>query len=281
MHTLAEIRARTYKSLDAWWTVLLVDPLAGRLVCRIAGHRWATPNRLTALATVLSLAAAACFAGQGRGWLIAGALLFHLGFVADCMDGKIARLTGTGSLFGAWFDFMSDRLRAVLCAAALMGGQYARTGQARYLWLAALVIALDLLRYLNAGQMARIRAAMRATAPDDAGPAMVSARVSGPGRLKAALRRRRIRVHLVSGIEFQMFVFIVGPLTGWIVGSTLVAGALLVAFEAHLVRLLWRATRQHAGRLDPGRRAHPVLQAEEPSPYAFPAEPLVAAGRLG
>src|SRR3954468_14943381 len=144
MHSLAEVRARTYKSLDAWWTVLLVDPYAGHLVRFAAARRWITPNRLTALATVFGLAAADCFAGAGRPWLIAGAVLFHLGFVADCVDGKLARLRGTGSLFGAWFGFMADRLRVVLCAAALMGGQYARTGQVRYLWLAVLVVAVDL-----------------------------------------------------------------------------------------------------------------------------------------
>jgi phosphatidylglycerophosphate synthase len=281
MHTLAEIQARTYKSVDAWWTVLLVDPLAGRLVRRIAGHRWATPNRLTALAAAFSLAAAACFAGQGRGWLIAGAFLFHFGFVADCMDGKIARLTGTGSLFGAWFDFMSGRLRTMLCAAALMGGQYARTGQARYLWLAALVIALDLLRYLNAGQLARIRAAMEAEPGGTGGPLLVPAQVSRRGRVKAALRRRRIRVHLMSGVEFQMFVFIVGPLVGSIVGTTLVAGVLLAAFEAHLVHLMWRATRQHAEWISPSR-THLVLQADESNPYEFQPERqlAVAAGQL-
>ncbi|MFL5286419.1 MAG: hypothetical protein ACJ8AW_36945, partial [Rhodopila sp.] len=39
--TLQEIRERTYKPRDAWWTVLLVDPLAARLVRRgAAGQQW-------------------------------------------------------------------------------------------------------------------------------------------------------------------------------------------------------------------------------------------------
>ena len=243
-YPLAEIRDRTYKSLDAWWTVLLVDPFASRLVWLVSPYRWVTPDRLTALATVLGLGAAACFAAGGRGWLIAGALLFHLGFVADCMDGKIARLRGCGTLFGAWYDFMFDRLRAIVCAAALMGGQYARTGRVGYLWLAALVIALDLLRYLNAGQMAGVRAAMRRQQAYVVAPVATPA---APGRgLKDRLRAARIRTHLVSGIEFEMFVFIVAPLTGWIVGTTLVIGALLAAFEVRLVVALWRSTRRHA-----------------------------------
>src|SRR3954451_11146522 len=158
---LAEIRDRTYKKRDAWWTVILVDPLASRLVRLVAPYRWITPNLLTLVATVLGVGAAACFAMQTRGWLIAGALLFHASFVVDCMDGKIARLNGTGSMFGAWFDFMFDRLRVVLCGITLFGGQYHRTGDEIYLWLAYGVVAADLFRYLNSSQMSKIKGAMR------------------------------------------------------------------------------------------------------------------------
>ena len=62
-------------------------------------------------------------------------MLFHLSFVIDCMDGKIARLNGTGSVFGAWLDYVFDRLRVLVCTVALMGGQYARTGDFIYVWL--------------------------------------------------------------------------------------------------------------------------------------------------
>ncbi|MGX6608536.1 CDP-alcohol phosphatidyltransferase family protein [Micromonosporaceae bacterium Da 78-11] len=252
--SLAEIRERTYKPVDAWWTVALVDPVASRLVRLVAPYPWASPNRLTGAAMVLGLAAAACFAQQAPGWLIAGALLFHLGFVIDCMDGKIARLNGTGSLFGAWVDFMFDRLRAIICAVALMGGQYARTGDLVYLWLATAVVSLDLLRYLNSAQMGKVRAVMRqerevvyVPAPV-AEPEPVAAEPPPAGRmwLKSALRSRRIRTHLVSGIEFEMTVFIIGPLTGWVIGTTVVAGVLLAAFELRLVYYLWRSTRRHA-----------------------------------
>ena len=93
--TLAEIQERTYKKRDAWWTVFLVDPLAGRLVVWTANHTSITPNQLTFGAGLLGLGAAACFTQATWPWLVAGALLFHLSFVLDCMDGKIARLKGT------------------------------------------------------------------------------------------------------------------------------------------------------------------------------------------
>ncbi|GAA2639302.1 CDP-alcohol phosphatidyltransferase family protein [Paractinoplanes durhamensis] len=242
--SLAEVRGRTCKPLDAWWTVLLVDPYAVRLVRLVSPWRWVTPNRLTALSAVLGLGAAICFVAPGRWWPAAGALLFHLAFVADCMDGKLARLRGDGSLFGAWCDFMLDRVRAIVCAAALMGGQYLRTGEVRYLWLVALVIAVDLMRYLNGGQVAQVReAALQGRT------AYAIGAESRRGRLKTALAARRIRVHLFSGIEFEMTVFVIGPLIGLVGGAALIGGAalaaaaLLVIFELRLVHHLWLVTR--------------------------------------
>ena len=90
--SLGEIRSRTYKRRDAWWTVWLVDPLASRLVWLVAPWRWVTPNRLTTAAFAIGVGSAVCFWQGGYGWLVLGALLFHLSFVLDCMDGKIARL---------------------------------------------------------------------------------------------------------------------------------------------------------------------------------------------
>jgi phosphatidylglycerophosphate synthase len=283
---LQDIRERTYKKVDAWWTVLLVDPLAVRLVRLVAPYRWITPNLLTWFATVLGLGAAACFALGDRAWLIAGALLFHASFVVDCMDGKIARLRGIGTLFGAWFDFMFDRLRVVACTATLFGAQYYRTGEAVYFWLAFGVITADLFRYLNGSQMAKMRRLMRSrlaeargeaveTGPDDASPEEAADDTPPAAAASAARRRgayvrardwllaRRIRIHLVSGVEFEMFVFIVGPLTGWLIGTTIVVGVLLLLMEAALVGRTWIASRKFAVQMAALERSA-ATQPEEP-----------------
>ena len=248
--TLDEIRTRTYKDRDAWWTVWLVDPLASRLVWLVAPYRWITPNRLTVAAFLFGVGAAACYWQQTWGWLVAGAVLFHLSFVIDCMDGKIARLNGTGSMFGAWLDFMFDRIRVFLCAIALFGGQYAATGQVAFLWTLVVVTFLDLFRYVNSQQMAKTRQSMRDLLQQARGPvpdAPVPSeplRPQGPrARFRAALLQRRIRTHLFSGIEFEMTVFIIGPLTGRVIAMSVLAGTLLVAFELLLIVKLWRATR--------------------------------------
>ncbi|MFG2054206.1 CDP-alcohol phosphatidyltransferase family protein [Micromonospora sp. NPDC048930] len=276
--TLQEVRDRTYKDRDAWWTVWLVDPVASRLVRLVAPYRWITPNRLTVAAFLLGLAAAACFALQDYPWLAAGAVLFHLSFVIDCMDGKVARLNGTGSIFGAWLDYVFDRLRVVVCTIALMGGQFERTGDLTYLWVGGAVVFLDMFRYLNALQIGKVKNQMRdelaALRGEGVRPAFVeetlqqqpvgaatAEQLAAGGRpvvdvygdfrrrfglfvrFRNALVRQRIRAHVVSGIEFQMAVFIIGPLTGFVIGSAVIAGILLVAFELLLIYKLWAATR--------------------------------------
>ncbi len=91
---------------------------------------------------LLGVVSAGCFA---TGSLVAGAVLFYLSFTVDCMDGKIARLKGTGSPFGLWLDYVGDRLRVGACAFGFAFGQ----GGVAALWLAAGIVVLDLFRYVN------------------------------------------------------------------------------------------------------------------------------------
>ena len=245
--TLDEIRARTCKEKDAWWTVALVDPVAVRLVRLVAPYRRITPNRITAVAFALGLTSAATFARATPGWLVAGAVLFHLSFVVDCVDGKIARLNGTGSPAGMWLDFVLDRVKVLICAAALFGGQFARTGDLAVLIAGSAVVVLDLFRYVNSAQMGQVYAVIHGV-----GAPPKPAR--GP---RAALLRRRVRAHLVSGIEFEMFVFIVGPLTGLVVPVAVAAGTLLLAFELVLIaRMLAAARRVEQRSQDPVEQRH-------------------------
>ncbi|TWG20895.1 CDP-alcohol phosphatidyltransferase family protein [Actinoplanes teichomyceticus] len=268
-HTLAEIRERTYKSRDAWWTVWLVDPLASRLVWLVSPWRWVTPNRLTVSAFVLGLGSAAAFWHQGYAWLLLGAALFHLSFVLDCMDGKIARLNGTGSAFGAWLDYVFDRLRVLACAIGLFGGEYHRTHDFGYLWLGLLVIFLDMFRYLNALEMGKVRGDMRRRLTE-AGVVPTTPEASLNDELQedfraqfgrfAAVRQflvnNRIRVHLISGIEFMMFVFIVGPVIGQIKITTIAISVGMIAFELLLIYKLWTNTKSFARRMAKVQAAH-------------------------
>ncbi|GAA3763517.1 CDP-alcohol phosphatidyltransferase family protein [Salinactinospora qingdaonensis] len=317
--TLEEVKQRTSRERDSWWTVWLADPLAFRLVKVVANRTSITPDQLTVAALLLGLGAAACFAVGFWPFLIAGAALYYLCFLADCMDGKLARLTDRESLFGSWMDYVFDRFRVLVCAIALMGGQYVLTGNDVFVWLALAVVFCDMLRYLNALQVYKVRREMRShiagaleraratlsmlepeegTEGKPVGQPMSDTgeqavlrhgisvleqilrttteresqydRAAGKQpdvRLPRVdlhqefrsrfpwyqkfwdfLRARRIRTHLVSGIEFQAVVFIVVPLLGVvstaaIIWVPVVMGVLLLAFEIAIIYKLWLSTR--------------------------------------
>jgi phosphatidylglycerophosphate synthase len=292
--SLRAVQKLTCKKRDAWWTVFLVDPAATRILIVVARFRFITPNRVTWAALFIGLGSAGCFLKGDQRSLLIGALLYHLSFILDCIDGKLARLKGNGTVFGGWLDYVFDRIRVLFCALALMGGQFLRTDDERFLLAALVVVFLDMLRYVDALQIYKMRMSMRTkiekvtqeraeaeratpearTEADDqqfvfmedllrdnpgasaetlraeAGQANVvdlheQFRGQFPwySRIRRALLRTRIRPHLISGIEFQMFIFIVGPLIGQILWTTAVSAALLLLFELIIMYKFWLSTR--------------------------------------
>lgn len=322
--TLEDVRQRTYKARDAWWTVLLVDPLASRLVRFTANRTRITPNQLTVGALILGLAAGACFAVASWPWLLLGALLYHLSFTLDCMDGKIARLKGTGSVFGAWLDYIFDRVRVLACSIALMGGQYIATDNVAYVWTAVAVVFLDMLRYMDALEIYKVRGQMRtklaaaraeaqalelATRQASDGPsalddirsfegalaedaeADMEDRVLGDNpnvelqqgfnqkfpwyaRIRNVLKAGRIRPHLISGIEFQMGVFIVAPVAAAIISGAIIPVVVLsalgmLAFEFIIIYKFWLSTRDYSrnlAKLDAKIAGYRAQLPAEPAP---------------
>ncbi|MGW1406640.1 CDP-alcohol phosphatidyltransferase family protein [Streptomyces sp. NPDC002403] len=293
--SLRAVQKLTCKKRDAWWTVILVDPVATRMLIVMARFNFITPNRVTWAALFVGLGSAGFFLKGDMQSLIIGAALYHLSFILDCIDGKLARLKGNGTVFGGWLDYVFDRIRVLFCALALMGGQYLRNGDERFLLAALMVVFLDMLRYVDALQIYKMRMSMRtkiekvtqerreaerlAAGAIQAEPEAQRIRFmedllrenpeaeaellkeqAGAGqvvdlhaqfrhrfpwylRVRQALLRSRIRPHLISGIEFQMFVFIVGPLIGQILLTTVVSAVLLGIFELIIMYKFWLSTR--------------------------------------
>lgn len=104
------------KGRDCWWTVLVIDPLAGPLVRVVYPVRWVTPNLLTGASVVVAFGAALSYA---LGIFVAGALLFQVSFLLDCMDGKLAHTRGVSSPYGPYLDSLGDAARFVTCTGAL------------------------------------------------------------------------------------------------------------------------------------------------------------------
>jgi CDP-diacylglycerol--glycerol-3-phosphate 3-phosphatidyltransferase len=101
-----------------------VRRLATRSVAGLARTR-VTPDALTMLGITICFAAAVAVFFEYRNeilWYWVGAFLFWGGSLLDVLDGALARQSGKGTPFGAFFDSTTDRLgeAAMLTAIGLV-----------------------------------------------------------------------------------------------------------------------------------------------------------------
>ncbi|NOZ69141.1 MAG: NTP transferase domain-containing protein [Deferribacteres bacterium] len=96
------------KSSDGPVSRYLNRPLSMRLTEYLVQTR-ITPNQISVISFVLSMAAAAFFFMSGYVPLVIGALIAQASSVIDGCDGEVARLKHCGSDFGGWFDAVLDR----------------------------------------------------------------------------------------------------------------------------------------------------------------------------
>jgi len=209
------------KDDDGFFATFLVSSWSPHVV-RWAAARHVTPNQVTALSIALALVAAAAFATGARAGLLAGAVLVQLAFVADCVDGQLARYTGTGTPLGAWLDAVSDRGKELVVYAGLAVGG-AQAGMPDIWLLAACAVALQALRHQADFAYAARRAPQEA--PDDGtGPAARHVGAAGV-RTAATLERSPLRwikriVVLPIGERFALIsvtTVVFGPRTTFIV----------------------------------------------------------------
>ncbi len=211
------------KKLDYWWTVLATDPVSLPIVGLLARGRRVTPDQVTVLALLLGLSVGPVFALGTRAALVAGALLFYLAFVFDCVDGKLARALGTTSRRGEALDHLADggrRASASLGIAAWLWRSPDHAANDVWWAIAYIVLAYYFLEI--------------------SGAAKAEARGDGVGgRITRALARRRLLPN--PGMpDVQAVVFIIGPLTGLVVPSLWVGMAMVTAA---ILLTVWRRLR--------------------------------------
>jgi hypothetical protein len=145
-HRLAEVdeqRARVNAAVkpdDGFFVTFFVSPYSKHLA-RGAARLGVSPNAVTVLSMVLGVVAAGLFALGSRPALVAGALVLHVAFTLDCVDGQLARYTGAFSALGAYLDAVFDRAKEYVVYAGLAVGA-ARQGDD--VWtLAAVALTLQ------------------------------------------------------------------------------------------------------------------------------------------
>jgi phosphatidylglycerophosphate synthase len=137
------------KQENSFTPVFLHRPMAILLLIPLADVPWITPNRLTTLSVLMRFVAAYLIWPEALGGLHetpallwTTVALWHLGGALDAADGTLARYRGTGSLFGRYYDKVSDRLITLCLVLALSARVYERTGQVHFVLLAMVYVAL-------------------------------------------------------------------------------------------------------------------------------------------
>jgi len=96
-------------------------PLGAR-VAAVGYLLGATPNQVTTISGVLTLAGLAAVVVDGTNPVFAASatVLLLAGFVLDSADGQLARLRGTGNVAGEWLDHVVDAVRLPLAHLAIV-----------------------------------------------------------------------------------------------------------------------------------------------------------------
>lgn len=239
-----DFRRRALKRPDAWWAVLVIDPLALPVLALLVRLPWVTPLRLTVVGAAFGAAAVVSF---GTGHLLLGAILFELRFYFDCLDGKLARAQGLASPRGAFLDLTMD---VVLISSAMgaLGWHLSRTTAQVPLELsAACTVACLILFWLILYDL-------------DHPPVHSDRMASRESALGRWLRHHRLK-RLPGTIEVETGLLFLAPLIGnaWLLlASFVAAGAYYVVASVHLFLKLLRRTSPPTASLPDDRRISPL-----------------------
>lgn len=212
------------KSRDAAWTVFVIDPIAVPVSAALDRVRWITPDLTTALSAVVAIVAGVLLA---YGHMLAGALVYQLSFLLDCVDGKLAGLRGAASPHGQLYDVAADCVRVVATAAGLAIGLTDTSQWAALSVGAYLAVRFSLLLIANAR-------------PPEDPPSIVHLPASAPSTLRAARSRSK---RLGTSVDAEAVAFTLGPAFGVPVAGLAVAA--LMDF-AHIVAIVIAGARSGA-----------------------------------
>ena len=124
---------------DGFISQYINRPISTRLSALLARTRL-TPNWITALSFLISIAGAGLLALGQYAAGVAGALLVQFGSIVDGCDGEIARLKHMASARGAWLDSMLDRYADVAVALAVTFA-YASANPEHWAWIGGFLAA--------------------------------------------------------------------------------------------------------------------------------------------
>jgi phosphatidylglycerophosphate synthase len=107
------VRRRYWASLKSATDSLmdrLVNRPAGRPLSKLLVHSPISPNQVTVFQILVGFAGAALLARGGYWYAVAGAIVFQISAILDCVDGDLAYASFKETSIGKWLDIGGDNL---------------------------------------------------------------------------------------------------------------------------------------------------------------------------
>ena len=103
-----EIHRKTRRPLEAWWAKILLVPIASLITWIVLKFLPRVhPNQVTTVSLILGIISGVFFV---VGDWVSAIVVYQLCMALDWVDGKVARLTGKTSAFGAFYDGLVNHL---------------------------------------------------------------------------------------------------------------------------------------------------------------------------
>jgi hypothetical protein len=99
--------AACFHGREPWFNVFFLKKISVGATRFLANYTSVSPNFITGLSLAFGLLSGWFY---GADFAVYGALSYLASYICDAVDGKLARLTGRLSRYGAWLDIAVDRL---------------------------------------------------------------------------------------------------------------------------------------------------------------------------
>ncbi len=245
-YSIQDLR-NAYKSRNSWWGYFILHPVAIRCLWFFANFTSVRPEFLCVLGLLIGLAALPFFAQGTQHALLIGAIIAYVSNLFDAMDGKLARLKGLASPFGAYLDSIVDVIKHTAFIIALIYGQYQVSEHPDIvLYTGIALVVLFAFKYTNENMLGRIRAFLPVEAttnsPDDKNKAGSTSEQGWFERFDAYCAERSIRP-APCGVEFITLMFIVGPLVNQVMWGLWIGGSLTLMYTAAHTAMTMKRTK--------------------------------------
>lgn len=229
-YTLNRIKTEVKPGPLSIWDSVVIHPVLW-VTWLLANYTKLTPNQITVISFIFGLASAFCFLQGTWIYLVIGACLFEASYVFDCVDGKIAKLKGLASPFGAYLDITLDMTRHFLIVLCLIYGQYLATGSVSYFFLGMTYIFLDIVcitsRYVigaNKPYVSRDSEDLNSILRD---------RFPFAHKIKTSLDSKNLSIMPLCSVEAETIAFFIAPILmkiefGLLLGAIILAGNILI-----------------------------------------------------